>query len=193
MLRRRVLFGLAGVALLSAGYGLGRWQDTPASSATTDSPAAAATTAAPVSPSAAPSSQAPVATVYPTLQAEAAALKGIQTQDTEDEGGGQNVGWIADGDSMRFDNVDFGAVPATKLEARVASDGGDGGRMEVRLDSPETAPVGTLKVTSTGGWQTWRTDVVSLTPVTGAHTVFLTFAREDDGEFLNLNWLLFRH
>ena len=191
--------GLAGVALVAVGYGLGRWQDTPApavalppaasASAATSEPAAPPSSAAPAS------SQAQAPTVYQTLQAEAAdALDGIQAQDTQDEGGGQNVGFIAPGDSMRFDNVAFGAVPATKLEVRVASDGGDGGQMAIHLDSPEQAPVGVLNVTSTGGWQTWRTDVVTLTkPVTGVHTVFLTFARNDGGEFVNINWLLFQH
>jgi hypothetical protein len=136
----------------------------------------------------------PTPTVYPTLQAEAAsALNGIQAQDTEDQGGGQNVGWIANGDSMRFDGVDFGSVPATKLDVRVASDSGDGGRMEIHLDSPEQAPVGTLKVTGTGGWQTWRTDEVTMSPVTGVHTVFLTFVRADGNEFVNVNWLQFQH
>ena len=196
VLRRRVLIGLAGVTLLAIGYGVGRWQDTPAPAAAVLPPATSAATSAPASPSAATAtSQAPKPTVYRTLQAEAAdALDGIQTQDTEDEGGGQNVGWIAPGDSMRYDDFDFGAVPATTLEVRVASDGGDGGQMAIHLDSPEQTPVGVLNVTSTGGWQNWRTDEVTLTtPVTGVHTVFLTFARNDDGEFVNINWLLFQH
>jgi hypothetical protein len=194
-MRRRVLIGLAGVTLLAVGYGIGRWQDTPAPAAALP-PATSAATSAPASSPAAPArSQAPTPTVYRTLQAEAAdALNGIQTQDTQDKGGGQNVGWIAPGDSMRYDNVDFGAVPATALEVRLASDGGDGGEMAIRLDNLERAPVGVLNVTSTGGWQNWRTDEVTLTtPVTGVHTVFLTFARNDGGEFLNINWLLFQH
>jgi hypothetical protein len=190
VLRRRIVTGLAGAALLLTGYGIGRWQDTPAPVALPP----AATSAAVSPPSAAPPSQAPTPTVYQTLQAEAAdALDGIQTQDTEDEGGGQNAGWIAGGDSLRFDDVDFGPVPATKLEARVASDGGDGGRMEIHIDSPEKTPVGVLTVTGTGGWQSWRTDVATITPVTGLHTVFLTFARDGGGEFVNVNCLLFEH
>nr|WP_296065706.1 carbohydrate-binding protein [uncultured Actinoplanes sp.] len=188
VLRRRALIGLAGVALLLVGYGLGRWQDTPAPIEVTAPPSpspskeAAPTTSPPPSP-----------TVYQTMQAEAAnALNGIQTQDTEDQGGGQNVGWIASGDSLRFDDVDFGPVPATQLEVRVASDA-DGGRMEVHIDSPEKPAVGALSVTRTGGWQSWRTDLVTLTPVTGTHTVFLTFVRPDGNEFLNVNWLLLKH
>ncbi|GIM91686.1 carbohydrate-binding protein [Paractinoplanes toevensis] len=186
--RQRALIALGAVGLVGLGYGIGRWQDTPSAS-----PAVAAPVAKPAS--AAPTTSAPpTPTVYQTLQAEAAnGNQGIQPQDTEDQGGGQNVGWIAAGDYLRFDNIEFGEVPATKLDVRVATDA-DSGRMDVRLDSPTGDPVGTLRVTRTGGWQNWRTDEVTLTtPITGVHTVFFTFDREDDGEFLNLNWLLFQH
>jgi hypothetical protein len=189
--RQRVLYALAGVGLVLVGYLIGRWQDSPAAPAAASPPAASASASPSPSPSATPP---PSPTVYRKLQAESAdALNGIQTQDTEDEGGGQNVGWIANGDSLRFDDIDFGPVPATKVDVRVASDADDGGRMDIRLDSPDADPAGSMRVTRTGGWQTWRTDEVTLQPVTGVHTVFLTFARDDDGEFLNINWLQFAH
>jgi Carbohydrate binding module (family 6) len=196
-MRRRALTGLAGVALLLIGYGVGRWQDTPA-----PAPAAAVPPTAPrpsvaaSAPSVAPATSAPPKpTVYPTLQAESAnALTGIQTQDTDDQGGGQNVGWIATGDSLRFDDVDFGPVAATKLLVRVASGTDDGGHMEVHLDGAGQPTVGVLTEGNTGGWQTWRTDEINLTsPVTGKHTVFFTFTGNKDGEFLNVNWLQFEH
>jgi hypothetical protein len=171
--RQRSLIALAGLGLVLAGYGLGRWQDSP-------TPAVAG-----------PPSLEP--TVYPKLEAEAAdGNVGIQAQPTEDEGGGENVGWIANGDQLRFDDVDFGPVAATKLDVRVASDA-ERGRMEIRLDSAEGPAVGTLNVTRTGGWQKWRTDQVDIEPTTGKHTVFLVFVRDDGNEFVNLNWLQFVH
>ncbi|WP_250005793.1 carbohydrate-binding protein [Actinoplanes sp. M2I2] len=189
--RQRSLFALAGLGLLLAGYGLGRWQDSPAPAVAL--PPAAAVTPSTPSAESPPPTEAPEPTVYPTLQAEAADDNvGAQPQDTEDEGGGQNLGWISDGDQLRFDDVDFGPVAATKLDVRVASDL-EGGRMEIRLDQPDQPPIGTMKVTRTGGWQSWRTDQVDLTPTTGRHTVYLTFVREDDAEFVNLNWLQFVH
>ena len=197
VLRRRVLTGLAGVALLLVGYGIGRWQDSPAPAATAP---VAGPDAAPSGPVAAPSVSAsatapPKPTVYPTMQAESAnALNGIQAQDTTDQGGGQNVGWIATGDSLRYDDFDFGPVAATKLLVRVASGTDDGGRMDVHLDGPDQPAVGTLTEGNTGGWQTWRTDEINLTaPVTGRHTVFFTFTGNKDSEFLNVNWLQFEH
>ncbi|MET0415682.1 MAG: carbohydrate-binding protein, partial [Actinoplanes sp.] len=181
-----------GVGLLLLGYGIGRWQDSPGPTPAAGA-APVATSAAPAPASERPSSPPPEPTVYRTLQAEAASeLIGIQTQDTEDEGGGQNVGWIASGDSLRFTDFEFGEVPATQLEVRVASDS-DGGLMEIRLDALDSPAIGKLAVTRTGGWQTWRTDVVPLTPVTGTHTVYLTFVRPDANEFVNLNWVLFKH
>jgi hypothetical protein len=194
-MRRRALTGLAGVALLLIGYGIGRWQDSPAPAAALPPPSSPASAPASPPPSVAPTTTPPKPTVYPTLQAEsAAALTGIQTQDTADQGGGKNVGWIATGDSMRFDNVDFGPVPATKLLVRVAAGTADGGHMDIHLDDPAQATVGALNVTSTGDWQTWRTDEVTLaTPLTGKHTVFFTFTGTKDGEFVNVNWLQFEH
>nr|WP_255645909.1 carbohydrate-binding protein [Actinoplanes polyasparticus] len=190
--RQRSLIALAGLGLVLAGYGLGRWQDTPA-------PAVASPVAVPSSsplsltPSAPPTSEAPTPTVYPRLEAEAAdQLTGIEAQPTEDEGGGQNVGWIANGDQLRIDGVDFGPVAATKLDVRVASDA-EGGRMEIRLDGADRPAIGTLNVTRTGGWQKWRTDQVDIEPTTGEHTVFLVFVRDDGNEFVNVNWLQFVH
>jgi hypothetical protein len=187
--RQRSLIALAGLGLVLAGYGLGRWQDSPTPAVAGPPPATASTQASPSSepsPSLEP-------TVYPKLEAEAAdGNVGIQAQPTEDEGGGENVGWIANGDQLRFDDVNFGPVAATKLDVRVASDA-ERGRMEIRLDSAEGPAVGTLNVTRTGGWQKWRTDQVDIEPTTGKHTVFLVFVRDDGNEFVNLNWLQFVH
>jgi hypothetical protein len=192
--RRRILTGLAAAGLLLVGYGIGRWQDSPAAPAVAAPPAAASSTVPSSAPAPAPTTQAPKPTVYPTLQAEAAqGQNGTDSQDTQDEGGGKNVGWIANGDSLRFDDFDFGPVPATQFEARVATNADGGGRMEIHLDSPEQPAVGTMSVTKTGGWQTWRTDAGTITPVTGKHTVFLTFVRDNGDEFLNINWILFQH
>jgi hypothetical protein len=197
--RRRALTVLGGVGLVLVGYLLGRWQDTPADpviapqAAVTGAPSAKAPDAPPAE---APASAAPEATAieYPVLQAESATeLAGVETEGVQDEGGGDYVGWINRDDHLRFDNFDFGAVAATKLNLRLASDSGINGRIQVRLDSRDAPVVGELSVTDTGGWQTWRTGTAVLQPVTGVHTVFLTFTANDGGDFVNLNWLRFEH
>jgi Carbohydrate binding module (family 6) len=198
--RRRVALAAAGLALLLLGYFLGRLQDGPANPA----PAAAAPVAsAPPPPSsAAPSpsetAEAPVGGIdaYTTIQAESATnQQGTENEDTEDEGGGQDVGWVNNGDWLRYDQVNFGTTPATRFAARVASDVGDGvtGRVDLHLDSPAAAPIGGLTVGNLGGWQNWQTQTTMITPTTGMHTLFLTFASDSGTEFLNLNYFAFGH
>ncbi len=118
---------------------------------------------------------------------------GVETEATTDEGGGLNVGWIANGDHLRFDGVDFGSTPKDTFEARIASGApaGVSGLVQVRLDS-QTAPViGSLTVSSTGGWQSWTSASAAITPTTGVHVVYLTFQSGQSLDYVNVNWLTF--
>jgi hypothetical protein len=112
--------------------------------------------------------------------------------DRAEKGGGHTVGWLGDGDMLRFDGVTF--TGDTHFRARVASGGGvatEGGKIEVRLDSPTAAPIGTLEPGNTGGWQTWKTLSAEIPSTTGSHDVFLTFAAPQPDDFVNLNWVGF--
>jgi beta-glucanase (GH16 family) len=133
---------------------------------------------------------------YSTIQAESAnAQSGTQTEPTSDVGGGQNVGWIANGDWLQFNNVNFGANPGRQFYARVASGAGGGisGLVEVRLDSRTSAPVGSFAIANTGGWQSWRTVPANTSAVTGTHTVYLTFTSGQPADYVNINWFNFGH
>lgn len=200
--RNRIALAAAGLALVLLGYLIGRLQGgsaaAPAAAAAAGTvPSVAATTGVPAGPPASPSPSTLAAggtDAYAVIQAEAAAgQQGTEFQETEDAGGGQNVAWIGNGDWLRFDDVEFGDQPATKFAARVASDSDDGGRIEVRLDSPGNAPAATIEIEDTGGWQDWESRTADLRPVTGRHTVFITFARDGGGDFVNLNYLAFTH
>jgi hypothetical protein len=84
---------------------------------------------------------------YGTIQAESyAALSGTVAEATTDTGGGQDVGYIAGGDWLRYDSVNFGSTAATQFRARAASGiaGGASGLAEVRLDSLTATPVGSF-------------------------------------------------
>ncbi|WP_231953764.1 carbohydrate-binding protein [Actinoplanes derwentensis] len=202
--RQRALIALGVLGLVVIGYAIGRWQDdtpavalppapvvSPASNSSASASPGAASPASDESPS--PSASAS-AIEYAVLQAESAAeLSGVETEDTSDEGGGKNVGWINRDDHLRFDNFDFGSVPATKAAIRVASASSATGRLQIRLDSRDSEPVGEISVSNTGDWQNWRTDTAVLAPVTGVHTVFITFTSDDGTELVNLNWLRFQH
>jgi hypothetical protein len=133
---------------------------------------------------------------YGTIQAESYnAQSGTQTEPTTDTGGGQDVGWIANGDWLQFNNVNFGATAATQFSARVASGaaGGVSGLVEVRLDSRSNAPIGSFAIANTGGWQSWRTVPANISGVTGTHTVYLTFTSGQPADFVNVNWFTFGH
>lgn len=203
--RNRLALAAAGLALVLLGYLIGRLQggsDTPAVAALPPSSAPASAEPKPASKPATEPSSAPPTTeaagpgldAYSVLQAEAASgQQGTDVQDTEDEGGGQNVGWIGNGDWLRFDDVDFGDSPATGFAARIASDAGDDvhGRIEIRVDSPANPPVGTLATGDTDGWQNWTSQKTEISKTTGRHTVFLVFAGDNGDEFVNINYFAF--
>jgi hypothetical protein len=130
---------------------------------------------------------------YGQIQAESFdASAGVQTETCSE--GGQDVGYIANGDWMQYNNVDFGTGGVKDFLARVASGAGSGisGLVEVRLDSRSNAPIGNFAVGSTGGWQTWQSVPGNVSAVTGRHTVFLTFTSGQPNDFVNVNWFQFR-
>jgi hypothetical protein len=196
--RKRIIVVAAVLVLVLVGFLIGKLQGgSPAAgsarTSASSSAAAAPSPSDPPSPTAAPPAPTGV-DAYAPIQAEGAdALTGVDKEDTGDQGGGQDVGWICKGDSMRFDDIDFGGTPATSFEARLASAVGDGvnGRVEIRVDSADSPPVGTLPIAGTGGWQNWITQATDITGVTGVHTVFLTFDADRGDDFLNLNYVKF--
>src|SRR6185295_12431696 len=53
---------------------------------------------------------------YAMIQAESfSSQQGVRTEATTDTGGGQNVGFIAPGDSIAYNNVDFGSPTALRV------------------------------------------------------------------------------
>jgi len=117
------------------------------------------------------------------------AQNGIQTEDCSDTDGGINVGYIENGDWLRFNALDFGSGAAS-FEARVAS-ATNGGNLEIRLDSPTGTLAGTCVVPSTGGWQTWVTKSCSVRGLSGIHDIYLKFTG-GSGYLFNINWWEFK-
>jgi hypothetical protein len=133
---------------------------------------------------------------YSTIQAEAYnSQSGVSTETTTDTGGGQNIGYLANGDWALYQNVNFGSTAATQFVARVASGAASAvsGLVEVRLDSRSNAPIGSFSLANTGGWQTWRTVPANISSVTGTHDVYLTFTSGQSADFVNVNWFNFGH
>jgi beta-glucanase (GH16 family) len=131
---------------------------------------------------------------YANLEAESATARtGGTVETTGDTGGGQDVGQVANGGSLRFSGVRFGTGRATQFIARAASGAGGGvsGLLEVRLDSPTAAPIGSFAVANTGGWQSWRTIPANITGVTGTHDVYVTFSSGQPAPYVSVNWIKF--
>jgi chitodextrinase len=133
---------------------------------------------------------------YTTLQAESfSAQSGVGVEATTDTGGGQNIGFLANGDWARYTGIDFGATAARQFTGRVASGaaGGVSGLVQVRLDSVSNPPIGSFAIANTGGWQSWRSVPANINAVTGVHDVFLTFSSGQPADFVNVNWFTFAH
>lgn len=87
--------------------------------------------------------------------------------------GGECVGWIAHGNWLKYEDVDFGEKTG-RLRIRAAS-ATRGGTIEARLDGPGGPLLGACEVPNTGGWQSWRTFNVEFDPVSGVQTLCLVF------------------
>jgi hypothetical protein len=118
------------------------------------------------------------------IQAESfSTMLGVQTEATTDVDGGQDVGWIDQGDWMAFNNINFPVSGTYKVEYRVASENG-GGRVSCDLNAG-AIQLGQLDVPSTGGWQNWTTISHNVTVNAGTYN-FGVFAQASGW---NLNWI----
>lgn len=101
---------------------------------------------------------------YVKVEAETTnAQNGIETARASD--GGMYVTEISNGDWIRLRGVDFGAG-ATQFSARVAASG-TGMNIELRTGSATGTLLGTCKVPSTGGAQSWMTTTCDVSGATG--------------------------
>jgi hypothetical protein len=133
---------------------------------------------------------------YSAIQAESYdSQSGVSTETTSDTGGGQDIGYLADGDWALYKGVNFGSTAATQFYARVAGGaaGGVSGLVQVRLDGATSTPIGSFSIANTGGWQTWQTVPANISSVTGTHDVYLTFSSGQSADFVNVNWFDFGH
>jgi hypothetical protein len=117
------------------------------------------------------------------------------TTDTNPSGvDGNQVQQLSNGDYLEYNNINFGSGES-QFDARVASGAAAGvsGLVEVVLDNPSNAPVGTFSVANTGGWNTWKTVPANISEVTGTHNVFLKFVSGAGGNppYVSLHYFNF--
>jgi hypothetical protein len=130
-----------------------------------------------------------IGTLNPYTRQEAETIaweSGVETEPVST--GGMSVAYIDNGDYVKVKGVSFGAG-ASSFTARVAS-GAAGGHIELRLDSPTGALVGTCAVAGTGGWQTWTSVTCPTSGATGTHDLYLRFTG-GSGSLMNVDWWQF--
>ena len=112
-------------------------------------------------------------------------MSGIQTEASTESG--ENVGYINNGDWLRFDDVNLAGM--TNMNARVATRTA-GGTFEIRTGSPTGTLIGSMKIGNTGGFQNWRTLSTGIKNANGTQDVYLVF-KGGNGYLFNVNWIEF--
>ncbi|WP_152537391.1 carbohydrate-binding protein, partial [Aquimarina pacifica] len=129
-------------------------------------------------------------TNYDRIEAEDYdAMNGIQTEVTTDDGGGENVGWINNGNWLRFDDINISGL--SNMDARIACNY-TGGIIEVRTGSTTGTLIGSISVSNTGGNQNWQTLNTSISNASGIQDIYLVFTG-GSGYLFNLNWIEFNN
>ncbi len=125
---------------------------------------------------------------YSTIEAENYDNQsGVKTEDCDD--GGEDVGYIQDGDWIEFDDVDFGGTGAASFTASVATT--NDATIKIMLDEYEYGTeIGTCTISSTGSWSTYATFSCNVEDATDVHDVYLVF-EGDDGYLFNITSFYF--
>jgi cytochrome c len=111
----------------------------------------------------------------------------VQVEDTGDNlGGGQNIGWIEDGDWWGWDPMNLTGIDEISLRAASPS---AGATVEVRTGDPEGPTVATIEVSATGAWQTYDFFTGEVSGETATESGPLYFVKTT-GQ-LNVNWVDF--
>ena len=105
----------------------------------------------------------------------------VDLEQAQDLGGGLNVGWIDEGEYLRF-LVHIRHAGEYLLRARVASDT-DQGRLQVKLDGENLGE--RLAIPATGSWQTWIDLETRAYLPAGEHELEIFF----EAGLFNLNYL----
>jgi arabinoxylan arabinofuranohydrolase len=93
---------------------------------------------------------------------------------------------IHNGDYIKVQGVDF-SKGSKSIEASVASL--YGGEMEIRTDKIDGPLLGTIRITTSGEGDSWKTISTPVKNIQGVHDLFFVFKGEKD--LFNLDWLKF--
>lgn len=123
---------------------------------------------------------------YEQIEAESFdAQSGIQTEDCSE--GGQNIGYVENGDYIKFGRVDF-EDGANSVSVRVSSQ--SGGTIELYADSLDGTPIGTYTVEGTGNWTDWVDVSFNIKKTAGKRALYMKFTG-GEGYLVNVNHFVF--
>ena len=111
-------------------------------------------------------------------------MSGVQVVDKASARGGKAVGYINNGDWIRF--TPYNLTGVTSINARVAS-AASGGTIELRAGSPTGTLAGTVTVPATGGWEAWSNVTASITNPGGSADLYLVFKGAGTGYLFDLD------
>jgi hypothetical protein len=127
----------------------------------------------------------------PFVQNEATTIcwsSGLKTKARGRNKAGVYLTDINNGDYIKVKGVDFGETGADSLTVSVAS-GGEGGTIDVRLNSPNGRAIATVAVSSTGGWEAWQVVTAPVNGATGVRDLYFVFKGNRASPLFNLdNW-----
>jgi hypothetical protein len=112
---------------------------------------------------------------------------GIELEDCTDEGGGQNIGYLDEGDYCDY-FIDVAQNGTYRVDYRTASESA-GGAIQLQLidDEGEATTLHSVSFSATGGWQTWETTSKNLSLTAGQHRLRLLITQP----LFNVNWFQF--
>jgi len=123
-----------------------------------------------------------------TIQAEAFYVNnGLQLENTNDTGGGQNIGYTDAGDYLDY-LVNITQAGNYKIEYRRSGESQTGG-IKLQLINETTQDIQTVTLSPTGGWQNWQTLVTNAQMPAGRYYLRLLVTAPG----FNLNWVKFSY
>lgn len=134
-----------------------------------------------------PAGSLPTISAFEKIEAESfSEQSGVKAEDCTE--GGQNIGYIENGDYIMFKRVDF-EDGAKSFTARIAS-AMTGGNIEIYLDKLDNKPIAVCKASGTGNWQEYTDISSNIGNITGVHDLYLKFTG-GDGFLMNVNYFSF--
>jgi len=116
------------------------------------------------------------------------AMSGVRVEATVDTGGGQNLGFLNDGDWTEY-TLEVAQAGRYAIDLRYASPNGTEG---VTIESPGADPLSASLTEATGDWQAWSTATIGEIDLpAGETTLKVTYNLPGDDD-INLNWIELR-